>query len=127
LTTIKNADQIVVMRNGSIAELGTHDSLKDKEEGIYKRLWEAQEMVPSRESGAEELNNDEDGDLGVTRNSPLNQPCRTATDDSGVGKEDHVEQPVMKLTRLVSAILIAQKRYWWAYLLLITGSTIGGK
>lgn len=38
LTTIQNADQILVVQKGKIVESGTHDELINKKEGIYKRL-----------------------------------------------------------------------------------------
>jgi len=41
LSTIKNADEIVVISNGSIDEQGTHDELM-KKGGIYKSLYELQ-------------------------------------------------------------------------------------
>lgn len=41
LSTILSADQILVMQDGKIAELGTHDSLLAKD-GVYRKLYEAQ-------------------------------------------------------------------------------------
>lgn len=42
LSTIKKADRIIVVDKGGITEEGTHQDLVDKEEGIYKKLWELQ-------------------------------------------------------------------------------------
>lgn len=41
LSTVKNADKIVVMNNGEIAESGTHTELIQKG-GIYSQLWKLQ-------------------------------------------------------------------------------------
>lgn len=41
LSTIKNCDRIVVLKNGEIMEEGTHESLL-REEGIYKNLVDKQ-------------------------------------------------------------------------------------
>lgn len=38
LTTVRSADQILVLQNGHIAERGTHDELL-KHSGIYQHLW----------------------------------------------------------------------------------------
>lgn len=41
LKTIRNADNIVVMNEGCVAEQGTHEALLQKD-GLYKRLWTIQ-------------------------------------------------------------------------------------
>ena len=38
LSTVKNADKILVVNDGKIVEEGTHDSLL-KEDGIYTKMW----------------------------------------------------------------------------------------
>jgi len=43
LTTIRHADEIIVLQKGEIAERGTHDMLLEKG-GIYKRLIDMQEV-----------------------------------------------------------------------------------
>ena len=42
LTTIKNADEILVRSGGKIIEQGSHDELLNKEEGAYKVLYDNQ-------------------------------------------------------------------------------------
>lgn len=42
LSTIKNADEILVVANGKIKESGTHNELLEKDDGIYKKLYESQ-------------------------------------------------------------------------------------
>ena len=42
LATIKKADRIVVMDQGEIVEMGTHESLLAKSKGTYQRLYELQ-------------------------------------------------------------------------------------
>ena len=39
MNTIKDADKIIVLDNGKIAEEGTHDELMNKN-GIYKKMWD---------------------------------------------------------------------------------------
>ncbi len=42
LSTIKDADKILVMRDGDIVEQGNHEELMQKEDGFYKKLYNAQ-------------------------------------------------------------------------------------
>lgn len=47
LSTVKNADKLVVMESGKIVEEGTHEQLIDIEDGLYKRLVEMQTKLGS--------------------------------------------------------------------------------
>ncbi len=42
LSTVKNADEIIVIDGEGIVEKGTHDQLMEKENGIYKKLYSYQ-------------------------------------------------------------------------------------
>ena len=44
LRTIYDSDQIIVLRQGGVAELGTHSDLLNKG-GLYSELWDAQENM----------------------------------------------------------------------------------
>ena len=46
LKTVRNADQIVVVDRGQIAQKGTHDELM-KQEGIYRRFIDSREQAVS--------------------------------------------------------------------------------
>ncbi len=46
LTTIIDSDAIAVIANGKIAELGSHETLLNKEDGIYRLLCESQGIKP---------------------------------------------------------------------------------
>ncbi|HLR30906.1 MAG TPA: ABC transporter ATP-binding protein [Fodinibius sp.] len=53
LSTIHKADQILVMHKGEIRERGTHGELLQKEDGIYRKLYELQykdELMPTTKS-----------------------------------------------------------------------------
>ena len=56
LATVKNCDEIIVLRDGAILESGTHDELLNKQ-GEYYRLWEMQQgnFVVKKEEEVETL------------------------------------------------------------------------
>ena len=45
LNTIAHADQILVMKNGTIAECGTHESLMHEEHSWYQNMVQQQKMA----------------------------------------------------------------------------------
>jgi ATP-binding cassette, subfamily B, bacterial len=45
LSTLRNADRLVVIDDGRVAEIGTHEELLNKDDGIYRKLVEMQQEV----------------------------------------------------------------------------------
>jgi ATP-binding cassette subfamily B protein len=43
LSTLRDADKLIVIERGRVAEEGTHKELLDKEEGVYKKLFTLQQ------------------------------------------------------------------------------------
>jgi len=41
---VRDADRLVVLHHGRVAELGTHAELMDKEDGLYRRLYQLQQL-----------------------------------------------------------------------------------
>ena len=42
LSTLRDADELVVIENGRIAEKGTHKELLERENGVYNKLYTLQ-------------------------------------------------------------------------------------
>ena len=45
LSTIMNADKIVVLEKGKVVEMGKHQELMERPEGIYRNFWELQTAI----------------------------------------------------------------------------------
>ena len=53
LSTIVNSDQIIVLDQGQVVEMGTHQELLDKE-GKYCNLWRHQQESDRKEKNLEQ-------------------------------------------------------------------------
>ena len=63
LSTIRHADRILVIRDGAIAEQGTHDALL-RRDGLYARLWAKQVGAQAQEGGLVDLTEETEGGQG---------------------------------------------------------------
>ncbi|MCY1293349.1 Vitamin B12 import ATP-binding protein BtuD [compost metagenome] len=68
LSTVINADEIIVLKDGVIAERGTHGELIDRD-GLYASMWSRQREATQAEEQLKRVR--ESDDLGiVTRGEP---------------------------------------------------------
>lgn len=119
LSTIKNADNIVVMSNGSVVEQGTHDELLDKK-GAYAALVSAQDL----------------GKAGNTQSAALEESdaekptlVRTQTEVASHSGADAKASEDGVSYNLVSCIFIVfweHRRLWPYFLILAFASLLGG-
>jgi ATP-binding cassette subfamily B protein len=54
ISTVMDADKIIVLNHGKIEDIGTHEQLVSKD-GIYKRIWEIQNSLDSLEDENEKV------------------------------------------------------------------------
>ncbi len=64
LSTVINADEIIVLRDGQIAERGTHSGLL-QQEGLYASMWNRQREATEAEEQLKKVR--ENDDLGIVR------------------------------------------------------------
>ncbi len=62
LSTVINADEIIVLKDGAIAERGTHAELLEQK-GLYERMWNRQREAVQAEAKLKEVR--ESDDLGI--------------------------------------------------------------
>jgi ATP-binding cassette subfamily B protein len=60
LSTVINADEIIVLRDGLIAERGTHQELLARD-GLYAQMWARQREATEAEERARQVANDAEG------------------------------------------------------------------
>ncbi|WP_254691192.1 ABCB family ABC transporter ATP-binding protein/permease [Shinella daejeonensis] len=72
LSTVISADEIIVLKDGTIAERGTHGELMQREDGLYASMWARQLEAVQAEERLKQVR--ESDDLGlVVRHPPAGQ------------------------------------------------------
>ncbi|KAH6652323.1 ABC transporter-like protein [Truncatella angustata] len=135
LSTVKNADTIVVMSKGKVAQWGKHKQLMAKKSGPYYLLSQAQKLT-SGESQDAALDNSsdtavsEDGrctkDLtGKHKGEEDVRPASETCDDDDDNGND-IEYESKKLTKVFGPLLLEQRKHWIWYCIMFFGAVMAG-
>ncbi|GAP87976.1 putative ABC transporter [Rosellinia necatrix] len=131
LATIRNADNIVVMRKGHIVEQGTHTSLLEAQ-GAYARLVHAQDLLPGGKSG--ETSDSEAENLEKSQINQELEPSRTlsrfptgsrADMEPPATREDFDHHRSLGLIHVILRLVRSTPELKWAYMVMIVGC-LGG-
>ncbi|XP_028400885.1 multidrug resistance protein 1-like isoform X2 [Dendronephthya gigantea] len=101
LSTVRDADMIVAVKDGAVAEIGTHDELMNKD-GVYKQL-----VILQTIEGAEEDSTVENRNDSIKNGHQPAAPVRSISSDSE-GAKHSVHSP--KVNRQVSRQQSGYKR-----------------
>lgn len=88
LSTLRRATRLAVLDKGELVELGTHEELLSKEDGLFKRLWSKQMSVAAEQALAQgtalddSTRDDESADVPLHRLDPATTRFITEDDTS---------------------------------------------
>lgn len=135
LSTIISSDQIAVISDGEIAELGTHASLID-EGGIYANLCESQGITKESLKGeSSEGSSLVVGSVSADRNASLKPTSNPDDIESGMRPSDNVEKSMVNSEEEEEALELSgtRKRLWqynkpeWCYIVIgVIGAMVTG-
>jgi ATP-binding cassette subfamily B (MDR/TAP) protein 1 len=115
LSTVRNADNIVVLDSGNVVESGTHQELLAHPEGAYKRLIDAQSLLLG-----------EDPEPSYETSDLVHESFEEAEVTDPVGKN---AGEVEKLggCRAILKVLWEQRKHWMLFVLGVIGAIGAGK
>lgn len=115
LSTIKKADRIVVLQKGRVVEDGDHQSLIDKEGGIYQSLVQAQAL--SLGDRADDRLDEEDTSDGNTDDlDSLDREKARASTMEDLKQGPSADEPQWRevgLFRSFGRLFYESRNYWW--------------
>jgi ATP-binding cassette subfamily B (MDR/TAP) protein 1 len=124
LSTIRKADQIVVLSKGQIIEKGTHDEL-DKARGAYHRLIKAQDLgkVKTGEGARPE---EEDSTEEVTVTNISSAKAESARDTSSALEAETHSIGNQSLLRCIAIMVKERRDLWTEFVIVVIACIVGG-
>ncbi len=123
LSTIMKADNIVVLKSGTVVEQGTHDSLLSNTNGVYHDLVNAQHLELAETHPSDSV--EEAPELNRTVSSK-SKDDRTGDDTEDGTHRGESEYKPKGLFRTVGLFLYEQRAHYVLYLLILLAAMGGG-
>ncbi|KAK2877091.1 multidrug-resistance transporter mdr5 [Arthroderma sp. PD_2] len=124
LSTVKKADNIIVMNKGQVLEQGTHDSLLNAK-GQYWNLVNAQNLSLSNDDTSSESERSADEPTPALEKQVTTRSTRSNIPNEVIAKQEDVSRK-MSLFRCLLIIFYEQRRHWLFFLLGCIASVTGG-
>mmetsp|Transcript_13741 Transcript_13741/g.55076 ORF Transcript_13741/g.55076 Transcript_13741/m.55076 type:complete len:995 (-) Transcript_13741:164-3148(-) len=131
LSTIKNADKIAVFEDGAVKELGTHEELFAKENGIYSNLVKLQQISDEGNEGDDVVKSKVSASGHTTQKSETDGKSIHKTTKSATGLTETEEATEAAAEKVVDSGVVgralALNKPEWPYLIGgIVGACISG-
>ena len=124
LSTVKKADKIIVLKNGAIAEQGTHQSLLANRHGVYYDLVHAQQLKMD-ETQPEIFATD---DLDISIDTIVHNTNQHSLSVKELSQKEQGKYRPKGLFSTVGLFLYEQRTHWRLYaLVLVSAMGCGGK
>ena len=126
LTTVKKADNIVVLRKGQVVQQGTHDDLMSQEGGAYWTLATAQQLHAETEVGDEYKRLSHDGDIAEKKSMATIGTDTTLIETTTSASHVEPSKKSRGFWRSFGLLLREQSVHWRWYIVLLLSSIGGG-
>ncbi|OJJ32293.1 hypothetical protein ASPWEDRAFT_62003 [Aspergillus wentii DTO 134E9] len=120
LSTVRRADHIIVMQDGTSIEEGTHDELTHKQ-GMYHSLVHAQQLAPLSEPAGSEGK-----EAVLLQNAELQPQDRPAADDTDEEKQTSTKQKRIGFFHSFGIFIHEHRRRWILFVLTLVGAIGAG-
>ncbi|KAK3316628.1 P-loop containing nucleoside triphosphate hydrolase protein [Apodospora peruviana] len=126
LTTVKKADNIVVLRKGQVVQQGTHEDLMSQEGGAYWTLATAQQLVTESEDDNHELRRSHDVEVSEKKSMATIGTDSTLVETTTTASQPEPTQKSRGFWRSFGLLIREQKTHWRWYIVLLLSAVGGG-
>jgi ATP-binding cassette subfamily B (MDR/TAP) protein 1 len=115
LSTVQNSDRIYVLKEGAVAEYGTHQELTSKEGGIYQALAAAQLLAEGLDKDKDTSERQRSNSKSVITKVSSGSKSKTNKEDLNEAEEAR-QKAILKDYKVPTGRLLGfSKPEWWAF------------